>query len=62
MSEETINVLAASWSGEWKHYKFNPDRSSFTTLRVIREEGQETVLRAKPTGYMCYIWLKHQTQ
>lgn len=61
MSEETINVLAASWSGEWKHYKFNPDRSSFTTLRVIREEGQETVNSVKSQTNRLYVLHLAQT-
>lgn len=35
--------LAMFWSGDWQHYKFVPDQSSFTSLRVVGEEDQETV-------------------
>lgn len=38
-----LSVLAVSWSGNWKRYKFGPDQSLFTSLHVIDEEGQETV-------------------
>lgn len=40
-----------SCSGDWQHYEFDPDQSSFTSLHIIEEEHQEIVNH----GYRCNI-------
>lgn len=46
MSDSVITVpegLAMCWSRDWTRYRFNPDQSLVTSLRVIRVKGEETV-------------------
>lgn len=35
--------LAVSWSVDWQHIRFDPDKLSFTSVHVIVKKGQENV-------------------
>ena len=47
----------SDWLGDWEHYKFDPDQSSFSFLHVVWEGGLSIMATEVLSGMLAVLML-----